>query len=186
MAVAAATRARLSAIAALAVVPVVFHVIIVETSRIHFASPLSLGALFRSGFVTVSAFTHWAIYGGLLLTFGLTLRPGRDPLITAMARKLHGPISGELVIYTRRVTMAWCCFFAAQLATSITLFVLAPLVVWSFFVNVLDIPMVVAMYTAEYFCRLHCLKDPPRHSLATILDMVADVRKPREERASSS
>ncbi|MGH7002141.1 MAG: hypothetical protein ACREEA_11630, partial [Stellaceae bacterium] len=71
------------------------------------------------------------------------------------------------------------------LTTSIMLFLLAPLVVWSFFVNVLDIPMVVAMYAAEYLCRLHYLQDPPRHSLATILGMVADVRKPRAEPASS-
>lgn len=183
MAVAVATRTRLSAIAALAVVPVVFHVVIVETSRIHFASPLSFGALFRMGFVTASALTHWAIYGGLLLTFGLTLRPGREPLITAMARKLHRTVPDELAVYTRRVTIAWCGFFAAQLTTSITLFLLAPLVVWSFFVNVLDIPMVVAMYAAEYLCRLHYLKNPPRHSLAEILDMVAEARKPRAEPA---
>ena len=184
MGVAAPTRTRLSAITALAVVPVVFHVVIVETSHIHYASPLSLGALFRIGFVTASALTHWAIYGGLLLTFALTLRPGREPLITVMARKLHGAIPDELAVYTRRVTIAWCCFFAAQLATSITLFLLAPLVIWSFFVNVLDIPMVAAMFSAEYLCRLHCLRDPPRHSLTMILDMVAEVRKPREERAS--
>lgn len=185
MAVAAATRTRLSVITAVAVVPLVFHVVIVETGRIHFVSPLSLGALFRAGFVTVSALTHWTIYGGLLLTFGLTLRPGREPLITAMARRLHGAIPDELVVYTRRVTIAWCCFFAAQLTTSITLFLFAPLVIWSFFVNVLDIPMVVAMFSAEYLCRLHCLRNPPRHSLAMILDMVAEVRKPRAEPASS-
>lgn len=185
MAVAAATRTRLSAITAVAVVPLVFHVVIVETSRIHFASPLSLGALFRTGFVTASALTHWAIYSGLLLTFGLTLRPGREPLITAMARRLHGAIPDELVVYTRRVTIAWCCFFAAQLTASITLFLFAPLVIWSFFVNVLDIPMVVVVFSAEYLCRLHCLRNPPRHSLAMILDMVAEVRKPRAEPASS-
>jgi len=184
MAIAAATRARLLAITAVAIVPIVFHVVIVETSHIHFASLLSVGALFRTGFVTASAFTHWAIYGGLLLTFGLTLRPGREPLITAMARKLHGAVPDELAVYTRRVTIAWCCFFAAQLTTSITLFVFAPLVIWSFFVNVLDIPMVVAMYAAEYLCRLHCLQNPPRHSLAEIFDMVAEARKPRAEPAS--
>lgn len=185
MAVAATMRTRLSVITAVAVVPLVFHVVIVETSRIHFVSPLSLGALFRTGFVMVSALTHWAIYGGLLLTFGLTLRPGREPLITAMARRLHGTIPDELVVYTRRVTIAWCCFFAGQLATSITLFLFGPLVIWSFFVNVLDIPMVVAMFSAEYLCRLHCLRNPPRHSLAMILDMVAEVRKSRAEPASS-
>lgn len=184
MAVASATRTRILAITALVVVPLVFHIMIVETSHIHFVSPLSLGSLFRTGFVMASAITHWTIYGGLLLTFGLTLRPGREPLITAMARRLHGPIPHELIVYTRHATIAWCCFFATQLTTSITLFLFAPLVIWSFFVNVLDIPMVVAMFSAEYMCRLHCLRNPPRHSLAMILEMVAEVRKPRAEPAS--
>jgi uncharacterized membrane protein len=134
--------------------------------------------------VTVSALTHWVIYAGLLATFGSTLRPGRDALITAMARRMHGPISDELAVYTRRVTWAWCGFFAVQLTTSVGLFVFAPLVVWSFFVNVLDIPLVATMFGAEYACRLHCLSDPPRHSLAAIVDMIADAGK-RQKPASS-
>src|SRR5487761_173773 len=180
MSVAAATRPRIPVFLALAVVPLLFHLAIIETGRAHLASPQSLGALCRSGFVAASALTHWAIYGGLLATFALTLRPGRDALITAMARRLHGAIADELVVYTRRVTWAWCGFFAVQLTTSVTLFLFAPLVVWSFFVNVLDIPLVAAMFGAEYWCRIHCLRDPPRHSLAAILGMIADVRKPRE------
>lgn len=186
MRVAAATRTRLSSLIALGVVPVLFHLVIVETRHVHFESTLTGVAIFKLGFVTASALTHWTIYGGLLLTFALTLRSDHEALITTMARKLHGPISDELAVYTRRVTIAWCCFFATQLVTSITLFLFAPLVVWSFFVNVLDIPLVAAMYSAEYLWRLHCLRNPPRHSLATILDMVAELRKSRQEPASSS
>ena len=106
--------------------------------------------------------------------FALTLRRGHEPLITAMARRMHGDLSSEMLRYTRRVTFAWCCFFALQLTLSITLFCFAPLVVWSTFVNILDIPMVVTMFAAEYFCRLLCLRDPPRHSFSAILQMVTD------------
>ena len=59
------------------------------------------------------------------------------------------------------------------------------LVVWSFFVNVLDIPLVATMFIAEYLFRIHWLKNPPRHSLSAMLSMIADVRKAREEWASS-
>lgn len=177
----AAARSRLPAVVALGLVPLLFHLLIVETSRVHLAPPLTFGAIFKVSLVTVSALTHWAIYGGLLVTFGSTLRPGRDALITAMARRLHGPISDELALYTRRVTWAWCGFFAVQLTTSVSLFAFAPLVVWSFFVNVLDIPLVAAMFGAEYLCRLRCLRDPPRHSLAAIIDMIVDARKPHEK-----
>jgi hypothetical protein len=180
-----AIRKGLPAIIALIVVPALFHIVIVETSHVSLASGPSLGALCKFGFVTISALTHWAIYTGLLLTFALTLRPGREALISGMARRLHGPLAPELATYTRLVTIAWCCFFAAQLMTSVTLFFFAPLPAWSFFVNILDIPLVVAMFTAEYLVRLRCLQNPPRHSLAAIFDMISDIRKPREEAAGS-
>jgi uncharacterized membrane protein len=145
---------------ALAIVPVLCHLVIVETSHIRLSLTPSFGGL-----------------------FALTLRPGHEPLITGMARRLHGDISDELARYTRRVTIAWAGFFAAQLAISTTLFCFAPLVAWSFFVNILDLPLVAAMFAAEYMVRLRCLRNPPRHSLAAILTMIADVRKPHEEPA---
>jgi hypothetical protein len=178
-------RRALPAVVALIIVPTLFHIVIVETSHVPRTSGPTLGELCKLGFVTVSALTHWSIYTGLLLTFALTLRPGRVALITGMARRLHGSLAPELATYTRIVTIAWCCFFAAQLLTSVTLFFFAPLPVWSFFVNILDIPLVVAMFAAEYLVRLRCLQNPPRHSIAAIFEMVADIRKPREEAAGS-
>ena len=171
---AADARTPLPAVLALVIVPLLFHLVIVETSHVRLTLAPSFAGLFKLGFVTASALTHWGLYSSLLLTFALTLRPGHEPLITAMARKMHGDIASELVIYTRRVTLAWCCFFAAQLTISIALFCAAPLVVWSSFVNIFDIPLVAAMFSAEYMCRLYCLRDPPRHSFAAILNMVAD------------
>jgi uncharacterized membrane protein len=170
-------------VAALLLLPALFHLVIVETSHVRLALVPRVGPLFKLGFVTASALAHWAIYTTLLLTFALTLRPGREPLISAMARRMHGGLSGEMAAYTRRVTIAWSVFFAAQLLTSVILFCFAPLVVWSFFVNILDLPLVAAMFAAEYAVRLRVLRDPPRHSLAAILGMVAAVRKPREEPA---
>ncbi len=161
---------------ALALMPVLFHVVIVETSGISLALAPRFGAMFKLGFVTVSALMHWAIYASLLVTFAVTLRRGSDPLITAMARRLHGPITAELETYTRRVTIAWSCFFAGQLAMSITLFVFAPLVVWSFFINIMDMPLVAAMFGAEYIVRINFLTDPPRHSIGAIMRMIADIR----------
>ena len=173
---ATAARPPLPAMLALCVVPVLLHLAIVATSRVRPGWPAEFGSVFRLGFVTVAAAGQWGIYGSLLLTFGLTLRPGHEPLITAMARKLHGPIAEELARYTRHVTIAWCGFFATQLTLSVLLFCFAPMVVWSFFVNILDIPLVAVMFAAEYAIRLRSLRDPPRHSLAMILNMVAESR----------
>jgi hypothetical protein len=41
------------------------------------------------------------------------------------------------------------------------------------------------MFTSEYLIRLRSLQNPPRHSLAAIVGMIADIRKPREEAAGS-
>src|SRR5215475_12621588 len=144
-----AARSPLMVLLVMAAIAVAFHLVVVETSAIPLTLRPSFGLLCKLGFVTISAVTHWSIYASLLLAFGLTLRPGREPLITSMARRLHGEVEGELAAYTRGVTVAWTIFFAVQLILSITLFCFAPLVVWSFFVNILDIPLVIAMFTAE-------------------------------------
>jgi uncharacterized membrane protein len=178
--------ARPPALAFLAIiaVPVLFHLTIIWTSSIPLSLRLNPCVLARLGLVSAAAVMHWGIYASLLTTFGLTLRPGHEPLITGMARRLHGDLEDELVHYTRNVTTAWTVFFAMQLVLSVTLFCFAPLVVWSFFVNILDIPLVVTMFAAEYAIRLRCLRNPPRHSLSMIFNMVADsVREARERPA---
>ena len=173
MRAAAVARSPLPALLAIAVIPVLSHLFIEATRHIHLGLQAGLGGLCKLGFVTVSALMHWGIYASLLASFALTLRPGREALITAMARRLHGDIPEEMAVYTRKVTIAWCLFFAAQLSLSVTLFCFAPLTVWSFFVNILDIPLVVLMFAAEYAVRLRCLRNPPRHSLAMIIQMVS-------------
>jgi uncharacterized membrane protein len=165
-------RSPLAAMAAIVAVPILFHIVIVETSRLPLA--LSAAGLFKLSAIGFSALGHWSLYASLLVTFALTLRPAHVPLITTMAYRLHGALSDEMIRYTRGVTIAWTLFFAAQLLTSVLLFFFAPLTVWSVFVNLLDIPLVVTMFAAEYACRLRALRHPPRHSLATIFEMVRD------------
>jgi uncharacterized membrane protein len=169
-----AARPPRLALLAIVAVPVLSHCIIIATRHIQLGFHPSFGGLFKLGFVTVSALTHWGIYASLLAGFALTLRPGHEPLITAMARRMHGALSAEMFSYTRKVTIAWTLFFAVQLSISIGLFCFTPLVDWSFFVNILDIPLVVLMFAAEYAVRLRCLENPPRHSLAAMISMVTE------------
>src|SRR5512143_4142772 len=84
---------------------------------------------------------HAAIYLFLLVLFGRSLAPGREALVTRFARQIHGGLPPELESYTRRVTWAWCGFFAAMLALSALLYLSAPLAAWSLFVNVLNFPL---------------------------------------------
>lgn len=175
---AAAARKPVPAILIFGIVPVFFHLAILATNHVQLGFAFSFPALCKLGFVSVSALTHWGIYLTLLLTFGLTLRRGHEPLITTMARRMHGSMPPEMARYTRRVTIAWCGFFATQLTVSVLLFCFAPLIVWSFFVNILDIPLVVTMFAVEYAVRLRVLRNPPRHSLAGILNLIAETGRP--------
>lgn len=94
------------------------------------------------------------IYSGLLWIFGRTLAPGREALVTRLARQVHGTLPDDITAYTRQVTWAWSAFFAAMALTSALLFAFASLAAWSLFVNVLGLPLICAMFVAEYIYRL--------------------------------
>lgn len=101
------------------------------------------------GFVAAYGLPHAAAYLLLLWYFGRSLRSGREALITRLARQVRGTLTPERERYTRRLTIAWCVFFAAQITLSIALLALAPLDTWSFFVNVLNAPLIAAMFLAD-------------------------------------
>jgi hypothetical protein len=152
-------------------------------------APLCLGLdatrLVALSLVAASALPHTLVYLGLLAAFGVTLLPGREPLITVLAGKMYGPISREMRAYTRGVTWAWCAFFAAQLVTSLLLFLWAPLPVWSFFVNVLNLPLVVVMFVAEHAYRMVHLRNAPRHGLSDVIRIAGYLRESLSKPASS-
>lgn len=108
------------------------------------------------------------VYAFLLWLFGRTLRPGRESLITRLATHVHGELPAEIARYTRRVTWAWCVFFVAMAVTSMLLFLLGPLPIWSVFNNLLNMPLVVAMYLGEYAWRLWRYPNFSHASIATV------------------
>lgn len=120
------------------------------------------------GFALAYGLPHGAAYALLLWYFGRTLRGGREPLVTRLARRIRGTLSPERERYTRRLTVAWCGFFGAQLACSAALLAFAPLETWSFFVNVLNVPLVAAMFAGDYVYRRTRLGDEQVTSIARI------------------
>ena len=111
---------------------------------------------------------YLCVYLILLWLFGRTLQAGRQPLVTRLATHVHGELPADLVRYTRQVTWAWCVFFAAMAMTSTLLFLLEPLPVWSVFNNLLNLPLVVAMYLGEYAWRLWRFPNYSHASIATV------------------
>ena len=113
--------------------------------------------------VSVFGFPHSAISFGLphmvtnlflMWFFARTLKEGREPLITTIARRVHGSLKPEIESYTRTVTIAWSLFFAMQILASIALFSFAPLKVWSTYINLLNGPLIILMFILEYTYRV--------------------------------
>ena len=128
----------------------------------------------RSGLAAANAITHTAFNLIMLGVFGRTLFRGHEPLITGFARRFHGSLPADIEGYTRRVTWLWCIFFGAQLAISALLYLLAPLAAWSFFVNILSLPLVALTFIAEYCYRVMRYRSFRHASLLKGIQLFAD------------
>lgn len=140
----------------------------------HFALRDSLGVQAACGI------SHAAAYLALLWYFGRTLRPGREPLITRLARRVHGVLPPGVEEFTRGVTRFWCAFFAGQLAVSGLLLAFAPFEYWSLFVNVLNLPLVVLMFAVDYAARAIRFRGQPQVPLSRILRAFNEVTSEAE------
>jgi uncharacterized membrane protein len=100
---------------------------------------------------------HAGMYALLCFAFGRTLQAGQTPMVTGLARLVHGTLTPALVRYTRSVTWAWTLYFAVTCALSVLLFWLAPIAVWSAFANLLGPVLLVLMFAAEYAVRCFVL-----------------------------
>jgi uncharacterized membrane protein len=134
----------------------------------HFTLRDSPGVAAGSGLV------HAAVNLFLLWYFARTLRAGETALITRLARRVHGFLAPEMEAYTRNATRAWCAFFAAQVAVSMLLLAFAPFEIWSMFVNLINLPLIVLMFAGEYLYRTLRFPDHPRASIARVLRAYAE------------
>lgn len=119
----------------------------------------------RLGLAAVSGISHATAYLLLLWYFGRTLRRDGEPLITRFARRVHGSLPQGMEGFTRRLTIAWCGFFAAQLIASALLLAFAPIEAWSLFINLLNVPLVALMFVGQWVYRRVRYPDCPRASL---------------------
>ncbi len=106
-----------------------------------------------AGIFASSAIPHAIAYISVLTVFATSLAPGRKPIVTIFAERSRGELPPAVLRYTRRVTWAWCVFCAGQLLGSLLLLLFAPAQVWSTFVNVLNFPLLVAMFCGEFAWR---------------------------------
>ena len=121
------------------------------------------------GITALYGVPHAAGYLFMLGLFGRTLVPGREAFITRLARTVRGSLSPALEAYTRKLTFAWCGFFAGQLAVSALLLGFGTLEAWSFFVTVLNAPLVALMFAGDYLYRVLRYPESAHSSIATVV-----------------
>ena len=126
------------------------------------------------GLLAINGLLHALLNLSMLWLFARTLMHGRVALITQIARRISGELSAEVEAYTRHATIAWCVLFTLQVFISLLLYLFAPLAVWSFFINVLDFPLLALMFVAEFGYRRLRFPDHPRISILKIIQVFKD------------
>lgn len=133
--------------------------------------------LLTQNFRFISLLQDSGVYCLLGVTFARSLTPSHVAICTQLADKVHGPLSPREVRYTRGVTVAWTLFFFGLAAVSVLLYAAAPLRVWSFYINFCALPLIGAMFVAEYLVRRRALPGGPRAGLlATVRVYFANPR----------
>jgi uncharacterized membrane protein len=112
-------------------------------------------------------------YLALSWVFASTLRSGKEPLISMIARIERGRLTPEVVTYTRRLTLVWALFFAGLAAETIVLARFAPIEVWSLFANVLNDVFTLAFFVLEYAYRRYRFRHLPHPGPIELLRKVA-------------
>jgi uncharacterized membrane protein len=117
---------------------------------------------------------HVVIHLLLAFVFGLTLQGGREALVTALARRVHGTMTPAMAAYSRKVTVAWTGYFIAMAILSLVLYAVAPFEVWATFANLVTPFAILSMFIGEYLLRYRLHPEFERATLAQAVRAYAD------------
>ena len=129
---------------------------------------------------TIYVAQHVAIHLLLAFVFGLTLVGGRESLVTALARRVHGAMTPAMAAYSRKVTAVWTVYFVAMALLSLALYALAPFATWAAFANLATPLAMVALFIGEYVLRYRLHPEFERATLSQALNAYADRGAPRD------
>ena len=168
----AAQRRQLALLTALALVAVLVAAVVLN------AGPADLNRLYL--------LQHAGIHALLGLSFALTLRRGHEPLISRMARTVHGGLApdmaADMAAYCRRLTGVWVLYFGAMTGLSVWVYLNLAWSLWSMLANVITPAAIAALFVGEYLLRYWW---HPEFERATLMDAVRAYRL-REANAKSA
>jgi len=109
----------------------------------------------------------------LLVLFAGSLRQGREPLITRMARLARGALPADLERYTRRLTVLWSAIFAGLVLSGAALACFAPLPIWSIATNFIHYFLIGAVFVGEYLFRRWRFRHLPHPGFLAYVRLIA-------------
>lgn len=92
----------------------------------------------------------------MLVIFATSLK--NEAIITRLARLKEPQLPQEAVIYTRKITIIWCVFFALNAAICAALAFLQDRFFWSIYCGVISYCLMGALFAAEWLYRKFILK----------------------------
>lgn len=122
---------------------------------------------------------HVAIHVVLAFVFGLTLQRGKEPLISALARRVHGGLTLEMAAYSRKVTLAWTIYFVAMATLSLALYAFAPFDAWATFANLVTPLAMLVLFVGEFLLRYRLHPEFERATLAQAVRAYSNRGDPR-------
>jgi len=123
---------------------------------------------------------HVAIHLLLAFVFGSTLAAGREPLVSALARRVHGGLTPGMAAYSRKVNVAWTLYFVAMALVSVVIFATTPFALWATFANLVTPLAIVAMFIGEYLLRYRLHPEFERATLAQAVRAYAERTAPHD------
>ncbi|MEQ1440500.1 hypothetical protein AAG565_14165 [Fontimonas sp. SYSU GA230001] len=118
-----------------------------------------------------------AIPAALAALFGASLRDGREPLISRIARiERGGMLAPDLAVYTRQLTQLWTAAFVLMFVLALALIALGEIQWWSLLTNVLNYVAIGLLFALEYGYRRWRF---PQHPHRGFLDHIRTVARHR-------
>ena len=102
-----------------------------------------------------------------------SLRAGRTPVVTAIARSIRGELSPEHAAYTRAVTALWVGVFAVLALAGAAAALWGSPELWSFTTNFGAPLLIGAVFVAEYAVRRRRLRHEAHPDFLTFMRQVA-------------
>jgi uncharacterized membrane protein len=122
---------------------------------------------------------HVGIHLLLASWFGGTLRPGRIPLISQLAARIHRGLEPAMAQYTRRVTQVWTGYFLGMAVVSVLVYALLSFEAWAFFDNVLTPVLMAGLFIGEHLARYRLHPEFERVSIAIAVQAFRGVSSDR-------